>query len=197
MTSSPAKDVGLWRVESGPCFDETMSTMRHTEILSETDCWRLLDATSVGRLAVDVAGRPDIYPVNYVVDDGALVFRTGAGTKLASAALMHHVAFEIDGYLPTERTAWSVVVKGWADQVERMEDVFDSEDLPLFPWAADPKPNFVRITPHEVTGRRFHVLDEVRPDASIGWQPQEAKPGAVVAEPGAEYHPGAPKMRPS
>lgn len=172
-------------------------TDKHTEILDETDCWRLLDSTSVGRLAVDVGGRPDIYPINYVTDRGALVFRTGAGTKLASAVLMRHVAFEIDGYLPEERTAWSVVVKGTADQVERMEEVFEAEDLPLFPWAAHPKPDFVRITPYEVTGRRFHVLDDVVPDASIGWKPVDAKPGAVVPEPGVEYHPGAPKLRPS
>ncbi|WP_083914431.1 pyridoxamine 5'-phosphate oxidase family protein [Ilumatobacter nonamiensis] len=174
-----------------------MSNEYAPEILSDTECWRLLDETTVGRLAVDVAGRPDIYPVNYVVDDGTIVFRTGAGTKFAAAALMHHVAFEIDGYLPTERVAWSVVVKGWADQVERMEEVFDAEDLPLFPWAADPKPNFVRITPHEVTGRRFHILDTIRADSSIGWKPVDAKPGAVVPEPGAEYHPGASKIRPS
>lgn len=167
------------------------------DILDEAECWRLLDATSVGRLAVDVAGRPDIYPINYVVDEGALVFRTGAGTKLAASALMHHVALEIDGYLPVERTAWSVVVKGWAEQVERMQDLFEIEDLPLFPWAAHPKPNFVRITPHEVTGRRFHVLDDVTTDSSIGWKPVRAEDDAVVPEPEVDYHPGEPHMRPS
>ncbi len=174
-----------------------MSDEYGIEILTDTECWELLEATSVGRLAVDVGGRPDIYPINYVIDDGSLVFKTGAGTKFASAALMHHVAFEIDGYLPMERTAWSVVVKGWADEVERMEEVFDAEDLPLFPWAAHPKPNFVKITPSEVTGRRFHVLDDVSPDASIGWKPLgRAAPGAVVPEPGARFHRGEPNVRP-
>jgi hypothetical protein len=138
------------------------------DILSDEECWTLLAQTSVGRLATDVGGRPDIFPVNYIVDDGAVVFKTGAGTKLASAALMHHVAFEIDGYVPDERVAWSVVIKGRADQIEKMFDVFDAEDLPLFPWAANPKPNFVKITPEEVTGRRFHVVDSVEPDDSIG-----------------------------
>jgi len=166
------------------------------EILGTAECWELLHDTTVGRLAVDVGGRPDIYPINFVVDDGSIVFRTAAGTKLASAALMHHVAFEIDGYLPLERTAWSVVVKGWADQVEKMFDVFDAEDLPLFPWAAHPKPNFVKITPHEVTGRRFHVVDDVAPDASIGWEPVAAEPDAAAPQPGADYHPGEPYMRP-
>ena len=140
-----------------------------TEILSVKDCWELLEAASVGRLAVDVAGQPDIFPVNFVVADQAIVFRTGAGTKLAASVLMRHVAFEIDGYLPHERTAWSVVVKGIAVEVEGMHDVYAAEDLPLFPWAANPKPNFVRIEPREVTGRRFHVVDDASPDASIAW----------------------------
>jgi nitroimidazol reductase NimA-like FMN-containing flavoprotein (pyridoxamine 5'-phosphate oxidase superfamily) len=166
------------------------------DVLTDDECWELLRTASVGRLAVDVGGRPDIYPINFVIDEGTIVFRTGAGTKLAAAALMHHVAFEIDGYHPHERTAWSVVIKGWADQVEHMDEVFNVEELPLFPWAAHPKPNFVKITPHELTGRRFHVVDDVAPDSSIGWDPVEAAPDAAAPAPGAEFHPGEPYMRP-
>ena len=53
-----------------------------TEVLGEPACWELLEGASVGRLAVDVAGQPDIFPVNFVVDRGSIVFRTAAGTKL-------------------------------------------------------------------------------------------------------------------
>lgn len=178
-----------------------MSDQYGIDILTDEQCWELLHSATVGRLAVDVAGRPDIYPINFVIDDGAIIFRTGAGTKLAAAALMHHVAFEIDGYVPADRTAWSVVVKGWADQVESMNDLFEVEELPLYPWAAHPKPNFVKITPHEVTGRRFHVVDDATPDASVGWQQQAhtdpaAESDAVVPEPGEDYHPGEPFLRP-
>lgn len=169
-----------------------------TEAMTVDECWERLEATSVGRLAIVIAGKPDIFPINYVVDEMHLTFKTGAGTKFAAAALLHEVAFEIDGYEPHERLAWSVVVKGRAHEVQKMDDVFAAEDLPLFPWAAHPKPNFVRITPTEVTGRRFHVLDDVAPDASIGWAPETATVGedAVLPEPGAEYHPGAPNVRP-
>ena len=169
-----------------------------TEVLTDAECWELLDTTSVGRLAIDIAGKPDIFPINFVVDGNCLLFRTGAGTKLAASALLHHVAFEIDGYEPTKRTAWSVVVKGKAHQVERMDEVFAAEDLPLFPWAAHPKPNYVRIDPTEVTGRRFHVVDDVAPDTSIGWDPvqQPASDDGVTPEPGAEFHRGASRMRP-
>ena len=67
------------------------------EVLSTKECWELLRDSVVGRLAVTVDGRPDIFPVNPVVDHGSIVFRTSAGTKLA-ATKGHEVAFEVDGY---------------------------------------------------------------------------------------------------
>jgi nitroimidazol reductase NimA-like FMN-containing flavoprotein (pyridoxamine 5'-phosphate oxidase superfamily) len=131
------------------------------EQLSLAECWELLDDTSVGRLAVDIAGRPDIFPINYVVHGESIVFRSGAGTKLAGAVFGRYVAFEIDGIRASDRTVWSVVVKGRAREISHMAERFAAENLPLYPWVADPKPNFVRIEPQLVTGRRFHVVDEV------------------------------------
>lgn len=168
-----------------------------TQILSETECWELLEQAAVGRLAVDVAGQPDIFPINFVVDNRGIVFRTAAGTKLAGAVLNRLVAFEIDGYEPVERSAWSVVVKGHARPIERMQEMFEAEDLPLFPWLAWEKPNFVRIDPTVVTGRRYHIVDDVNPDSSIGWAPESDDDDEHLAaepEPGAPFHPGAPKL---
>jgi uncharacterized protein len=170
-----------------------------TEILSESECWELLDAADVGRLAVDIAGQPDIFPINFVVDQSGIVFRSAAGTKLAGAVLNRLVAFEIDGYEPDDRAAWSVVVKGEARQIERMQEVFDAEDLPLFPWLAWDKPNFVRIEPTVVTGRRYHIVDAASPDTSIGWSatpPGESEPLAVDPLPGEPFHPGEPRLHP-
>jgi hypothetical protein len=169
-----------------------------TEILAESECWELLDGAAVGRLAVDIAGQPDIFPINFVVDKSGIVFRSAAGTKLAGAVLNRLVAFEIDGYEPDDRTAWSVVVKGHARQIERMQEVFDAEDLPLFPWLAWDKPNFVRIEPAVVTGRRYHIVADARPDSSIGWTPAETDEHgeqlAAAPSPGAPFHPGEPKL---
>ena len=58
---------------------------------------------------------------------------------------------------PASGEAWSVVIKGRATEIERMQDVFDALDLPLFPWHASPKHRFVRIEPVDISGRRFHV----------------------------------------
>jgi len=173
-----------------------------TQILRESECWELLDQAQVGRLAVDIAGQPDIFPINFVVDKSGIVFRSAAGTKLAGAVLNRFVAFEIDGYQPADRTAWSVVVKGQARQVERMQELFETEELPLYPWLAWDKPNFVRIEPTVVTGRRYHIVDSAAPDASIGWSDGEDADGdgddglAAAPAPGAEFHPGSPKLHP-
>lgn len=171
--------------------------------LSIEECWDLLASHTVGRLAVDIAGRPDIFPINYVVDQATVVFRTGAGTKLAGAVLHRHVAFEIDGYLPEERMAWSVVVKGTAHEIDSLLERYRTEDLPLFPWVDSVKPDFVCIDPVLVTGRRFHVVDTVAPDTSIGWDVVHSRDRggdddvAVRPTPGADYHEGAPRLRPN
>jgi nitroimidazol reductase NimA-like FMN-containing flavoprotein (pyridoxamine 5'-phosphate oxidase superfamily) len=129
-------------------------------ILETEECWELLGRTAVGRLAVSIADYPDIFPVNFVVDHGNVVFRTAEGTKLAGAVLGRGVAFEIDGYDPEAGDAWSVVIKGFAVEIERMDDVFAALELPLFPWHASPKHRFVRIEPADISGRRFQVVDK-------------------------------------
>jgi nitroimidazol reductase NimA-like FMN-containing flavoprotein (pyridoxamine 5'-phosphate oxidase superfamily) len=104
--------------------------------------------------------------VNYVVDHGTIVFRTAEGTKLAAAVLGTAVAFEADGYDPDAGEAWSVVVKGHAYEIERMDELFEALSLPLFPWHAAPKRRYVRIVPDEISGRRFHVVDRTAWGAS-------------------------------
>lgn len=137
-------------------------------VLDQHECWELLRGEEVGRLAVSITNHPDIFPINYVVDHGSLVFRTAEGTKLAAAVLGNAVAFEIDGYDADAGEAWSVVVKGRAHEIEAMQQVFDALDLPLFPWHASPKHRFVRIEADDVSGRRFSIAEH--PDAAT-WAP--------------------------
>lgn len=129
------------------------------EVLDPNECWSLLRTAVVGRLAISIANRPDIFPINYVVDHGTIVFRSAEGTKLAGAVLGSAVAFEVDGLDTVAGEAWSVVVKGRAVEITALHQLFDAADLPLFPWLASPKHRFVRVVPDEITGRRFHVVD--------------------------------------
>lgn len=129
----------------------------HIDVLTHEQCWALLRCQIVGRLGIAIMNHPDIFPVNYVVDHGSIVFRTDEGTKLAASLLGTAVAFETDHYDPAAGVAWSVVAKGEAVEIQGLFELFDAADLPLFPWQIAPKHRFVRITPEELTGRRFYV----------------------------------------
>jgi uncharacterized protein len=129
--------------------------------LEHHECWAMLRTVSVGRLAVLADGRPDILPINYTVDGGTLVFRTGEGTKLAGSSKGAAVALEADGVDQETGLAWSVVVKGSADVITGNEHIMETTQLYLFPWQAGKKDAFVRITPDSVTGRRFRVTEPV------------------------------------
>ena len=122
--------------------------------LNDLEIWERLRSTVMGRLAVSAGGELDIFPVNYLVDDGTLLFRTAPGTKLIELTVHSAVAFEIDGF--DEITAWSVVVKGTAARLEHQDEIDRADMLPLTPWIPTLKYRYVRITPTSVSGRSFH-----------------------------------------
>lgn len=152
--------------------DKTPNTPA-TEVLETNECWELLRGVSVGRLAVWVDNHPDIFPVNYKVDHGTMVFRTGEGTKLHAALGDAPVAIEADGVDAETGVAWSVVVKGQASAVKLTQDVLDTIGLLLFPWEAGQKDQFIRIVPSDVSGRRFKVAPPV-----TWWTPLDDAPTA-------------------
>ena len=105
------------------------------ENLDHHECWRLLRGVSVGRLAVWVDDHPDIFPINYKVDHGTLVFRTADGTKLQAATADTPVAVEADGIDADTGIAWSVVIKGQAAPVQNQQEVLDTVGLAAVPVA--------------------------------------------------------------
>jgi nitroimidazol reductase NimA-like FMN-containing flavoprotein (pyridoxamine 5'-phosphate oxidase superfamily) len=121
--------------------------------LSEEECWNLLSRRELGRLAVAVEGRPDIFPVNYVTDGPRVLFRTAPGSKLADLAANPDVAFEVDEY--DEVSAASVVLKGVAERLELQREIDEADALPFTSWIPTLKYRWVRISPTEITGRRF------------------------------------------
>lgn len=130
------------------------------EELSESECWSLLRSVDVGRLAAPISGGGvEIAPVNHVVDQGSIVFRSAVGSKLTHALEAADVAFEADnaGDCAADQrdTPWSVVLHGRAELIGDLGAVIDSFELPVMPWHESPKPYFVRLTPHTISGRRF------------------------------------------
>lgn len=120
------------------------------------ECWELLRAHAMGRLAFHLGDQVNITPINYVVDKDTLLFRTAEGSKLLGVVMNENVAFEIDG--ESGNSAWSVIVRGTAKLLDEFA-AHRADDLPLRPWVGSYKYNVVEITPTAITGRRF-VLDQ-------------------------------------
>ncbi|MBS1897867.1 MULTISPECIES: pyridoxamine 5'-phosphate oxidase family protein [unclassified Microbacterium] len=124
-----------------------------TRPLEESECWERIRRAPYGRIAVAAADEIDVFPVNHAVLDGTIVFRTAAGTKLLELTIRQRVVFEIDGADDAE--AFSVVVKGLAEEFDRDADTLAAERTGVTPWAPEPKDRWVRIRPTAVTGRIF------------------------------------------
>lgn len=142
--------------------------------ISTAECWKLLEAHDVGRLAlVDPDNAPDIFPVNFVAYEGALYLRTAPDVKDVALVRNPECAFEVDGH--DEAGWWSVVVRGAAARVDDPVEVERSGVGHLRTASPRHKPHVLRIAPRAVTGRRFpdRAADErpPTPQTSSGGTP--------------------------
>lgn len=64
--------------------------------LAERECLELLASRVAGRVALVVAGEARVFPVNYLLDGGGIVFRTDEGSKLDAARTGAVGTFEVD-----------------------------------------------------------------------------------------------------
>jgi uncharacterized protein len=134
-------------------------------ILTEDESWHYLGSAALGRLVTTFAGEPEIFPVNYVVQERTVLFRTAEGTKLFSAVASNTVVFEADDHDVSQ--GWSVIVRGRAKMLRTAPDVAKAERAQLIPWTGMPKIHYVRLTPSEITGRQFRFGPEPDPNAGF------------------------------
>jgi nitroimidazol reductase NimA-like FMN-containing flavoprotein (pyridoxamine 5'-phosphate oxidase superfamily) len=121
--------------------------------LTVEQCWERLAQQELGRLVTHVGEILDIFPVNYVIDRGGVLFRTGQGSKLFELTINDEVLFEVDDY--TESEAWSVIARGRAHPLETFADIEQADGLGLRPWIPTLKYIYVRIEPTQLSGRAF------------------------------------------
>jgi nitroimidazol reductase NimA-like FMN-containing flavoprotein (pyridoxamine 5'-phosphate oxidase superfamily) len=133
------------------------------EHLDEAECMRLIAPGGIGRLCF--AGRFDltVLPVNYVLHDSKILFRTAPDgtteedlrTSIGVAHAEYRVAFEVDDFDSGTRTGWSVLVQGPAHHFDSEDERAEAEAAGLETWAGGNRDHFIRITPARVTGRRI------------------------------------------
>ena len=122
-------------------------------MLSESECRTLLSTRTLGRVGLTSGALPVIMPVEYVYDDGVIVFRTEQNTKLRAAAHGDVLAFEVDAYDADSGRGWSVHVLGRATVVTSGPGV---APLPTLDEGARDDPcHYVRLHCEIVSGRRL------------------------------------------
>jgi uncharacterized protein len=123
--------------------------------LDHAECWTLLRHTRIGRIAIATEHGVDIFPVNFLVHDGAVYFRTAPGSKLVDITEEPAVTFEADG----KRWGrwWSVIVHGTAVRLHSDAEITESTVVDLRSESPTRKWNFVRVFPLRLTGRSFRA----------------------------------------
>lgn len=132
------------------------------EELDVTTSMRLLAEHRFGRVALNAPGGPLVFPVNYVYDRGAIVWRSDLGTKLTAAEHHNGASFQVDHVDAEHQIGWSVLVRGRLVEVEDAEELERIDALPLVAFArGDGKTHVIRLEPRAITGRRIPLPDGV------------------------------------
>ncbi|MET0844309.1 MAG: pyridoxamine 5'-phosphate oxidase family protein [Mycetocola sp.] len=126
-----------------------------TEVLGQAECWRLLAANSVARLAVSDDLGADIFPINYLIKSEVLFFRSAPGKKIVSLTARPRVAVEIDGTEGGKR--FSVVIRGDARRLNDDVQIHESAVDTLPTMTGSEKWNYFQVKPRTVTGIRFRT----------------------------------------
>ena len=131
------------------------------EILDEAGCLRLIAPGGVGRLAFAGSFDLTVIPVNYVLHDGAILFRTAqAGSidedlRTGIEHAEYRVAFEVDDFDTETREGWSVLIQGPAHHLDDPVEQAAARAAGVEPWGGGDREHFIRITPARITGRRI------------------------------------------
>jgi nitroimidazol reductase NimA-like FMN-containing flavoprotein (pyridoxamine 5'-phosphate oxidase superfamily) len=131
------------------------------EHLDVDACVELLSQGGIGRIGFVDGGDVTVLPVNFIFDQGCVLFRTSPGSKFDAALHRSRVAFEIDG-AGDSGERWSVLVNGVAQEVWDPKELRRIDALSLWSLINRDQGSVVRIAPGQISGRRFrHVTAAV------------------------------------
>lgn len=130
------------------------------QTIDTDECMTLLESREVGRVAFSGEDGILVFPVNHVVHEGHIYFRTSPYALIVEKLQRGgRVSFQVDDVEEFLRAGWSVLVMGTAELVDPHDAL---QTLPSThhpdPWAGGSRSVTVRIRPSRVTGRR--VLPE-------------------------------------
>ena len=122
------------------------------EALTHEQCHAPLSAGGIGRVVYATVRGPVAVPVNFQLDNGAIVI----STNLNKAVMLEAnavVGFEVDRVDEAMSEGWSVLVTGVAHRVDDPDECVRLAALGLEPWAGGNCHVLMKITLREMTGR--------------------------------------------
>src|SRR5580693_8339686 len=123
------------------------------EQLDEDECLRLISPGGIGRLVFSGRYGLTVFPVNYKVHDGSVVFRTaeysptGEDLRTGIPAAEYEVAFEVDAIDVNAREGWSVLIHGPAHHMDSLPELAVAVETDVEPWPGGEHEDAIRITP--------------------------------------------------
>ena len=125
----------------------------HLREIDQAECLDLLADHQVGRVAYCDDLGPVVLPVNYALDQATILIQISPHSNLARHLRRVPASFQIDGFDDYNQTGWSVLVRGQASYVEAAE--LPADQGRPHAWAEGQRTLYVRITPHDISGRRL------------------------------------------
>lgn len=148
---------GRWslvRALSGAHPEPMPQTSAKVQELTREECLALLPTVPVGRLVFTERALPAVVPVNFLLDRGRILVRTGTTSSLGAAVRGAVVAFQVDELDREARHGWSVTVTGRAYEVQDPLELIRIADLPLLPWVGGHLEHVIAVPVELVNGRR-------------------------------------------
>jgi len=125
----------------------------HLREIDRAECLELLANQRVGRVAYCDDLGPVVLPVNYALDQETVLIQISPHSTLARNLRSARASFQIDEFDYYNQSGWSVLVRGDATYVDDA-DLPADDDRP-HAWAEGERTLHVRITPHDISGRRL------------------------------------------
>lgn len=124
--------------------------------LDQHRCEQLLRTRNVGHVGLSLPDGPLILPVNYLLHDHGIVFRTEPHGILARLAHPQPAAFEVDELDHEAQTGWSVQLRGMSKAINEPAELVQlwASD-PLTPWALGVRTLFIHIDGCQISGRQI------------------------------------------
>lgn len=122
--------------------------------LEPDDCRALLRSQEVGRVAwTSATAGLLVLPVNYVMRDDLVVFRTSRESVLADLAEGRDVAFQVDDVDVETGNAWSVLARGESCSPQSGPELEALKQDGPVPWAMGARDMFITVRVREISGR--------------------------------------------